>query len=134
MNDYVEKYHISQRDISTHVDALAWNRSGFKDGEALKQAVRELSLEEKVEMLVEANLADLSEMLWNRKQEFLLNLGHKTWVDGDEAYEIAKRTYKDEQWEIDRAYFHPVCVFSGTHTSQMNTHVIDRLTEKRNKK
>lgn len=125
---------IGQISIGDHVDKLAWKRSGFKDRKALEDAVRDLPLEKKVEMLTEINMSEMAKILFEEKQEFLLSIGHKTWVDGDELYEYAKRVYTDKQWKIDRHDFHPVCVFSGSHTNQMNTIVMERLQKKRKAK
>lgn len=124
---------IGQISIGAHVDKLAWKRSGFKDRKALEDAVRDLPLEKKVEMLVEINMKAMAKMLFKEKQEFLLNLGHKTWVDGDELYEYAKRVYTDKEWKIDRHNFHPTCVFDGENTNQMNSTHIDRLRKQRNR-
>lgn len=129
---------ITQRDVNwSFADELAWKRSGFKNRESLEQAVRDLPLEKKVEMLVELNMSginpndSLATMLFEEKQEFLLSLGKKTWVDANESYEYAKETYKDDKWSIDKRDFQPMCVFSGTHTNQMNSHVMSKVREKR---
>jgi len=128
---YMEKYRICQSDISLHVDKVAWKRSGFKDRKALEDAVRDLSLEKKIEMLTEIQMREMTELFFDEKQEFLLKLGHKTWIDGKELYEYAKDTYKDDKWKIDECNFHPVCVMSGSHIAQMNTFVMKRLKGKR---
>ena len=126
-----ERNRIGQVSVGAYADKLAWKRSGFTNRTALEQAVRDLPLEKKVEMLTEINMHGMAEMLFEEKQEFLLNLGHKTWVDGDELYEYAKGVYTGKEWKIDRHDFHPICVFDGTHTSQMNTHVMAKLEKKR---
>jgi len=134
-----EMKSIGQISVGDYADKLAWKRSGFKDRKALEDAVRDLPLEKKVEMLTELNMSGsspngMATMLFKNKQEFLLSIGHKTWVDGDELYEYAKSVYTDKEWKIDRHDFHPICVFDGTHTNQMNTYVMDRMKEKRNNK
>lgn len=82
-------------------------------------------------MLTEIKMFEMAKMLFEEKQEFLLSLGHKTWVDANESYQYAKKTYTGKQWNIDEYNFHPLCVFNGTHVSQMNSYVMDRLKEKR---
>jgi len=124
--------HITQRDVNwPFVEELAWKRAGFKNRESLEQAVRNLSVEDKVDMLTELYMKEMAEMLFNKKQEFLLSLGKKTWVDAEESYEYAKKTYKDSEWKVDEAYFHPVCVFNGTHINEMNRIVLKRMKDKR---
>lgn len=115
-------------------EPLAWKRSGFKDRATLENAVRDLPLKKKMEMLTEIHMREMAEILFEEKQEFLLSLGKKTWVDADESYRYAKKTYKDKQWDIDEYNFHPMCVFGGSHTNQMNTVVMERVQEKRKKK
>lgn len=82
-----------------------WKRLGFKNIQNVRDSVRKLPLEDKVEMLTELFMRELTIMHVNRKKEFLLSLGHKTWVDSEEIYEEAKRTYTDSDdvtWVIDK--------------------------------
>ncbi len=127
---------IGQREVGSYTDKLAWKRSGFTDREALEQAVRDLSLEKKVDMLVKLNMVQLAPMLFNEKQNFLLSLGHKTWIDGEEIHAHAVEIFGgDGSWIInDVICFQPVHVFAGTYTAQMNSICIDKLREQRNKK
>lgn len=130
---------IGQRDIMSHMEEIAWKRSGFKNRKALEDAVRDLSLEEKVELLTELNMSGatpngMATMLFEKKQKFLLGIGQKTWVDSNESYEYAKKTFASDEWKIDKLDFHPICVFSGTHVSQMNSYAMERMTKARNGK
>lgn len=123
---------IGQNELSNFSEELAWKRSGFKDRRVLEQAVRDLPIEKKIEMLTEIKMFEMAEMLFEEKQDFLLNLGHKTWVDSAEIHKHAVETFRDDEWIINDAIcFRSVCVFNGTHVSQMNSYVMDRLTEKR---
>lgn len=127
---------IGQREVSDFSDKLAWKRSGFTDREALEQAVRDLPIEKKVEMLTELNIGEMSRVLFNEKQNFLLNLGHKTWVDGEEIHEHAVKIFgKDDHWIInDVICFQPVHVFAGSYVEQMNGTCIDKKRDQRKKK
>jgi hypothetical protein len=129
-----ERSTIGQREVSHFfTEPLAWKRSGFKDREALEQAVRDLPIEKQVAMLVEIKMPELATMLWNEKQNFLLNLGHKTWVDGYEMHKYAVDTYTDKEWIInDVICFQPEAVVSGVSVRQINGTHVDRLREQRN--
>ena len=119
---------IRQQDVNwSFAEKEAWKRSGFKDAGAVKDAVRNLPLEKKIELLVELNIDDLAELHFNEKQEFLLKLGHKTWVDGDESYEYAKRVYTDKDNLVERNNFHPVVVIDGRYVNQINMPHLERL-------
>ena len=118
---------ITHQNVQTEADRLAWNRIGFEEGfNAVKQAVRELSLEEKVELLTDVFIKEVSLAHLSKKREFLLKLGHKTWVDSDELYEYAKITYtdiEDVEWKIDHHDFHSyeVDMRNGTVTLMNDT-------------
>jgi len=130
-----ERHVIGQREVSNYTEELAWKRSGFNDREALEQAVRDLPIEKQVAMLVEIKMPELATMLWNEKQNFLLNLGHKTWVDGEEMYKYATDTYTDKQWIInDVICFQPEAVVNGVSVRQINGTHKERLIEQRKKK
>jgi hypothetical protein len=132
----MSNFVIGQREIShTFTQPLAWKRSGFKNRETLEQAVRDLPIEKQVAMLVELKMSELAPMLWQEKQTFLLNLGHKTWVDGEEMYKYATDTYTDKQWIInDVICFQPEAVMYGSYVEQINSTHKERLVEQRNKK
>lgn len=126
---------IRQGDINwSFAEPLARKRSGFKDRESLEQAVRDLPIEQKVEMLVELNIKELADMLFDEKQEFLLSLGKKTWVDAEESYEYAKKTYKGSDYQVERNNFHPVFMVKASYLNQANTHVMEKFKEKRKAK
>lgn len=128
---YQRNTRIAHRNVSDYADRLAWKRCGFKNRDDLKQTVRALPLEKQVEMLVEANIDDLAEMLFYEKQEFLLGLGHKTWVDAEEVYTYAKDTFKGPEWTIDKNNFHSVRIVNGTHSEYMNSLDVQIHREKR---
>lgn len=126
---------IRQSDINwSFAEPLARKRSGFKNRESLEQAVRDLPIEQKVEMLTELYIKEMADMLFEEKQDFLLSLGKKTWVDAEESYEYAKKTYKGSDYQIERNNFHPVYVVSGSYVNQANSHVMEKFREKRKKK
>jgi hypothetical protein len=126
---------IRQGDINwSFAEPLARKRSGFKDRESLEQAVRDLPIEQKVEMLVELNIKELADMLFEEKQEFLLSLGKKTWVDAEESYEYAKKIYKGEDYQVERNNFHPVFMVHASYLNQANSIVMEKFKEKRKAK
>ncbi len=126
---------IRQSDVNwSFAEPLARKRSGFKNRESLEQAVRDLPLEAKVEMLVELNIKELADKLFEEKQDFLLSLGKKTWVDAEESYQYAKKTYKGSDYQIDKTNFHPVYIVSGSYVHQANSPVMEKFREKRKAK
>lgn len=126
---------IRQGDINwSFAEPLARKRSGFKDRESLEQAVRDLPLEQKVEMLVDLNIKELADKLFEEKQEFLLSLGKKTWVDAEESYEYAKKIYKGDDYQVERNNFHPVFMVHASYLNQANSHVMEKFKEKRKAK
>lgn len=123
---------IGHREVSTYTEELAWKRSGFKDRHALEQAVRDLPLEKKIDMLVELKMNELAPMHWKEKQNFLLNLGHKTWVDGEEIHEHAVEIFGNGDWIInDVICFQPEAVLSGSYVGQINGTHAQQLREQR---
>ena len=124
---------VRQRDVNWRfADEEAWKRSGFKNEEAVEDAVRNLPLEKKVEMLTEIHMKEMAEMHFNEKQEFLLSLGHKTWVDGEESYEYAKKVYgKKKDYIVERNNFQAVAVIDGRYVNQINSPQLERLKNKR---
>jgi hypothetical protein len=124
---------IRQKDVNwSFAEREAWKRSGFKNFEAVKDAVRNLPLEKKIEMLTEIHIEEMAEIHFEEKQEFLLKLGHKTWVDGDESYEYAKRVYgSDKDNIIERNNFQPVIVNKGRYVNIVNNSHMEKLKEKR---
>ncbi len=132
MNYMGDISRIGQSDINwSFAEALAWKRSGFKNRESLEQAVRDLPLEQKVEMLVELQMREMADMLFEEKQDFLLSLGKKTWVDAEESYQYAKKIYKGKDYRVDEHDFQPVYIVNGSHLNQANTHVMEKFREKR---
>lgn len=120
------KIEITQQNVQTEAERLAWNRVGFEGGfEAAKDSVRCLSLEEKIELLTEVFIKDLTLAHIKKKRDFLLRLGHKTWVDSTELYEFAKITYtnmEDVEWQIDPHDFYSVEVdMRNANIEMMNT-------------
>jgi hypothetical protein len=123
---------IGQSDINwSFAEKLAWKRSGYKSRESLEQAVRDLPLEQKVEMLIELNMREIADMLFEEKQDFLLSLGKKTWVDAEESYEYAKKAYKGKEYRIDERDFQPVYIVNGSRLNQANSIVMEKFKEKR---
>jgi len=123
---------IRQQDVNwSFAEKEAWKRAGFKDPDAVKEAVRNLSLEKKIEMLTEIHIDEMAEMHFQEKQEFLLKLGHKTWVDADESFEYAKRVYTDKDKIVERNNFQPVMVIDGRYVNQINRPHIERLRKER---
>ena len=126
---------IRQSDVNwSFAEPLARKRSGYKNREALEQAVRNLPIEQKVEMLTELYMKEMADMLFEEKQEFLLRLGKKTWVDAEESYEYAKKTYKGRDYQVERNNFHPMYVVNGSYVHQANSIVMEKFKEKRGKK
>ena len=126
---------IRQKDINwSFAEPLARKRSGFKSRDALEQTVRDLPIEQKVEMLTELYIKEMADMLFEEKQDFLLGLGKKTWVDAEESYEYAKKTYKGSDYRVEKNNFHPVYMVHGSYMTQANSPVMERFREKRKKK
>lgn len=114
---------ITHRECEDWAYELAWKRAGFTNYNKLKQAVRELPLEEKVDLILEALMNECAIELFNRKGEFLRKLGHKTWVDGDEIFEHARETFPssdDCEFKVDRHDFYPVEIDSDLTFTQLN--------------
>jgi hypothetical protein len=123
---------IGQHDINwSFAEPLAWKRSGFKDRASLEQAVRDLPIEQKIEMLTELYIKEMSDMLFEEKQDFLLNLGKKTWVDAEESHKYAKGVYKGDDYSVDIHNFQPVYIVSGSYLNQANSHIMEKFREKR---
>lgn len=138
MTDRPWNRYIGQQNVEAYASELAWKRAGFKDYAALRQAVRDLPLEKKVEMLVDLSIHRLAANLFEEKQEFLLSLGKKTWVDGDELYEHAKATFTAPEWRIDRHNFQPVAVVINSANcvdlNIVNNPYLEDVKKKRGKK
>ena len=67
-----------------------------------------------------------------KKQKFLLNLGHKTWVDKEEAVEYAKTIFTGESWDIREVYFLPHQVRADVlYCTQINAYQVDALEKQR---
>lgn len=96
---------------------VAWERAGFKNRDALYEAVRNLPIEEKVELLTNIFISDMAKQHFEKKGIFLRRLGHKTWVDSEDIYEYAKITYTDSddvEWKIDPRDFSSYFIDSRT--------------------
>jgi hypothetical protein len=131
----MDRSSIGQQDINwSFAEGLAWKRSGFKNRESLEQVVRDLPIEQKVEMLTELYIKEMSDMLFEEKQDFLLSLGKKTWVDAEESYQYAKKTYKGGDYRVELTAFHPVYIVNGSRLNQANSHVMEKFREKRKTK
>jgi len=129
---YMDSSRIGQSDINwSFAEPLAWKRAGFKNRESIEQAVRDLPLEAKVEMLTEIHMQEMANKLFDEKQEFLLSLGKKTWVDAEESYEYAKKIYKGDDYLVDLHSFQPVYIVSGSRLNQANSIVMEKFREKR---
>ena len=104
-----ERFEVDWRAADHWAEPIAWKRVGFKDKDDVKQKVRELPIEEKVDMLVELHIEKLAKKHFRKKVEFLQALGHKTWVDDQEVLEYIKETFKSNErteWVIRPGDFH----------------------------
>ena len=121
------RIEITQRQCESWARELAWKRSGFKNYDKLKEALRELPLEEKVDLILEALMSECAAGHFNKKGDFLRSLGHTTWVDGAEVFEYSKETYTgldDCEFAIHELDFYPVEIDSNLCYTQMNATAI----------
>ncbi len=131
------KIEITQREVEQWAYELAWKRAGFENYDKLKQTVRALSTEEKIDLMVEAFLPELCEEFFNKKGKFLRTLGHKTWVDSDEIFEHAVNTYMsgdDVEFRIDRLDFYPVEIDEDLKFTQLNVIGMNRRLKETKRK
>jgi hypothetical protein len=93
---------INWLDLQGVANEMAWKKSGFVDSNALKDHVRSLPLEDRLDLLTEYFIDDISKVYLGRKQAFLENLGQSVCVTKDEVLEYAARVYPS--FEVDTAW------------------------------
>lgn len=123
---------VSTATLSHWISETAWKRAGFADGrEAVYDAVYNLSIEERVDLLTEKFIYDLAVLHFGKKNEFLRKLGHKTWVDADEVIEYAKETFQDTgkiEWNIQEYTIQPHYVDPKTMSVDiLNAYTLNEL-------
>lgn len=99
---------ITGGNCNIKAEEMSWKKTGFKNFNDIKEKVRDMPLEERVNLLTEIFIDDMAKKHFSRKMEFLRKLGKQTWVEEDEIYEWAKKIYTDleeTEFEIDKLYF-----------------------------
>ena len=87
------RHEVTWQDLKGAAEKMAWKKSGFEDREALKEHVRSLSLEERLDLLTEHFIEDISKVYLQRRQAFMENLGQSICVSKEEILEYAARVY-----------------------------------------
>jgi hypothetical protein len=101
LNDYT---------LKSNIEEMCWKKVGFKDYKSVYNAIRDLPLEERVNMLTEMFLPELAKMYMRDRTEFVEQLGGHPGVKREEIVEWARETYQDTdttEWrfEIDCDYY-----------------------------
>jgi hypothetical protein len=96
--------------LKKDIEEMCWKKAGFKDYRALMNAVRDLPLEERVNMLTELFLTDLAKMHVRNRTEFIEELGGHPGIKREEIVEWAKGVFKETEttewrFEIDCDYY-----------------------------
>jgi len=99
-----KRYDLDPGATDSWSEKLAWKRVGFKNFDDIKQQVRDMSIEEKIELLTELYIDDMARNHFTKKTEFLRKLGKKTWVEREEIINYAKETFISSN--IDEYRFH----------------------------
>ena len=90
--------------LKNNIEEMCWKKAGFKDYRTLMNAVRDLPLEERVNMLTELFLVDLAKMHVRNRTEFIEGLGGHPGVRKEEILEWAKSVYEETdttEWRFD---------------------------------
>ena len=99
---------ITGQECSSKAEKMYWKKTGFKNFNDVKEKVRNLSLEEKIDLLTEIFIDKVARKHFSKKMEFCRKLGKQTWVEDDEIYNWAKKIYIDldeTHFEIDKRFF-----------------------------
>ena len=103
-----EFYELEHWVADVWAEKLAWKRAGFKSFDDVKQKVKDLPIEEKIELLTELNIDEMARKYFTKKNEFLRKLGQKTWIEREEILDHIKDTYKGDsrtEWIIHEDIF-----------------------------
>lgn len=102
---------ITWQDLEGPTKEMAWKKSGFKDRDTLLNHVRSLPLEERLDLLTEHFIEDISKVYLQRRQDFMENLGQSVCVSREEILEYAARVYPsfgvDTMWIENSYYINP---------------------------
>lgn len=100
---------ITWQDLERSAKEMAWKKTGFENAAALKDFVRELPLEERLDLLTEYLIDDLSKIYLKRRLDFMEALGQRICVSKEEILEYAERVYPN--FEIDTMWIedHYIC-------------------------
>ena len=102
------RHEITWEDLKRPTEEMAWKKSGFADRDTLLNHVRSLPLEERLDLLTEHFIEDISKVYLQRRQDFMENLGQSICVSREEILEYAARVYPsfgvDTLW-IENNYF-----------------------------
>jgi hypothetical protein len=90
---------------------MAWEKAGFENAEALKEHVRSLPLEERLDLLTEHFIDDISKVYLERRLDFIEGLGQSIYVTREELLEYAASFYPscdvDTAWMDMKYYINP---------------------------
>lgn len=87
------RHEVTWDDLKDPTREMAWKKSGFQDRDTLLDHVRLLPLEDRIDLLTEHFLVDMSKVYLQRRQEFMENLGQSICVSREEILEYAARVY-----------------------------------------
>lgn len=93
---------VTWDDLRYVAEEMAWKKTGFEDREALKEHVRSLPLEERLDLLTEHLIDDIAKIYLQRRMDFIEGLGQTTCVTREELLEYAARVYPN--YEVDTAW------------------------------
>jgi hypothetical protein len=99
--------------LANEIEDMCWKKTGFKDADAIRDKVRSLSLEERVNMLTEIFIDELATRHLEDKYRFIEGLGGSPAVTEQELKDYVAATYIDDdevEWRIDVRgdhYIHP---------------------------
>lgn len=99
---------ITSVECNNDAEKMSWKKTGFKNLDDVKEKVRNMTSEEKIDLLTEIFIDDMAQKHFSRKTEFLRRLGKQTWVEAEEIYEWAKKIYTDldeTEFKIDELSF-----------------------------
>lgn len=96
------RHRVDWTDLEIPTKEMAWKKIGFENVAALKQRVRELPPERRLELLTEYFINEISKAYLRDRIHFMESIGQTTTVSREEILEYAARVYPS--FEVDTTW------------------------------
>lgn len=101
------RYDVGWDAAKSKAEELAWERTGFKGPDHVKESARSLPIEEKLEILAEIFADEIARRHFERRVEFQEKLGKNMVVGAQEMIDWLYHTFKGDdevEWRIETTW------------------------------